>query len=91
MADKKPRQGEYLTRPSYYEYMTHLQDDLLHTGYDWRNNLFNKTVSTYLISEPKRAGIISQFQILMVSLIDRVSMIKKAFNYTVDKKYKYLN
>jgi len=87
----EPRQGDYLVRTSYYDYMIHLQDDLLHTGYDWRANLFQKSTSTYLLAEPKRAGIINQFQTMMVYLIDRVSMIKKSFNYTVDKNYKYLN
>lgn len=87
----EPRQGKYLVRESYYQYMIHLQDDLKHTGYDWRSNLFKKSVSSYLLSDPKRSAIIEQMKILMVYMIDRVSLIKKAFNYTVDKNYKYLN
>lgn len=86
-----PRSGDYLTRTSYYEYMIHLQDNLLHTGYDWRNNLFTQSTSKYLLSEPKRAGFIAQYQKLLVYVIDRISIIKKSFNYTVDKNYKYLN
>ena len=89
MAD--PREGKYLTRESYYQYMIHIQDDLKNTGYDWRNNLFGKSLSTYLLSDPKRKGILNQIQKMMVYMIDRVSMIKKAMNYTVDKNYKYLN
>lgn len=87
----EPREGKYLTRESYYQYMIHVQDDLKNTGYDWRNNLFKKSVSTYLLSDPKREGILNQIQKMMVYMIDRVSMIKKAMNYTVDKNYKYLN
>jgi hypothetical protein len=86
-----PRQGKYLTRESYYQYMIHLQDDLKNTGYDWRNKLFDKSLSTYLLSDPKRSFIMGQMQRLMVYIIDKVSMIKKAVNYTVDKNYKYLN
>jgi len=86
-----PREGKYLTRESYYQYMIHIQDDLKNTGYDWRNNLFNKSVSTYLLSDQKRVDILNQLQKMMVYLIDRVSMIKKSMNYTVDKNYKYLN
>jgi hypothetical protein len=89
MAD--PRQGKYLVRESYYQYMTHLQDNLLNTGYDWRSNLFSKSVSTYIISDPKRNNIVGQFQKLMVYMISQVSNIKKAVNYTVNKNYKYLN
>ena len=87
----EPREGKYLTRESYYQYMIHIQDDLKNTGYDWRNNLFNKSLSTYLLSDPKREGIVNQIQKMMVYMIDRVSQIKKAMNYTVDKNYKYLN
>lgn len=86
-----PREGKYLTRESYYQYMIHIQDDLKNTGYDWRNNLFNRSLSTYLLSDPKRSRIMTQIQKMMVYMIDRVSMIKKAMNYTVDKNYKYLN
>ena len=87
----EPRQGNYLTRVSYYQYMTHIQDDLKNIGYDWRKNLFNKSLSTYLLSDSKRSDIMGQIQRMMVYMIDRVSMIKKTMNYTVDKNYKYLN
>jgi len=87
----EPREGKYLTRESYYQYMIHIQDDLKNTGYDWRNNLFSRSLSTYLLSDPKRSGILNQIQKMMVYIIDRVGMIKKAMNYTVDKNYKYLN
>lgn len=88
---KDPRQGKYLVRDSYYQYMLHTQDNLLNTGHDWRSNLFTRTLSTYMLSDPKRRTIIGQFQQLMVYAINRVSNIKKAMNYTVDKNYKYLN
>jgi hypothetical protein len=89
MAEQK--QGRYLTRESYYDVMIHSQDELKNTGYDWRTNLFDKSLSGYLLSDPKRSNIIDQIRVLMVYMIDQVSAIKKAMNYTVDKKYKYLN
>lgn len=89
MAD--PREGKYLTRESYYQYMIHIQDDLKNTGYDWRTKLFQKSLSTYVLSDSKRAGILGELQKMLVFMIDRVSMIKKSMNYTVDKNYKYLN
>ncbi len=88
---KEPREGRYLIRESYYEYMIHTQDDLKNNGYDWRTNLFKKSMSSYLLAEKKRSTILSQMQKLIVYLINRVSDIKKAMNYTVDKHYKYLN
>jgi hypothetical protein len=85
------RKGKYLIRESYYQYMIHLQDDLKNTGFDWRNNLMQKSVSQYLLADPKRLEIINQMQTLLIFLIDKISSIKKAVNYTVDKNYKYLN
>jgi hypothetical protein len=85
------RKGKYLIRESYYQYMIHLQDDLKNTGFDWRNNLMQKSVSQYLLADPKRNEIIGQIQTLLIFLIDKISNIKKAVNYTVDKNYKYLN
>jgi len=88
---KEPRKGSYLTRESYYQYMIHLQDDVKNVGYDWRSNLFSKAISGYILSDTKRSLILLEIQKLMVYAIDKVSMIKKSINYTVDKKYKYLN
>jgi hypothetical protein len=85
------KQGKYLTRESYYDIMIHSQDELKNTGYNWRTNLFDKSFSGYLLNDSKRSQILGQFKTLMVYMIDQVSAIKKAINYTVDKKYKYLN
>jgi len=85
------RQGNYLVRESYYQFMTHMQDDIKYTGYNWRDKLFDKTLSSYLLADPKRSQIMGQIKKLMVYIIDNVSTIKKAMNYTVDKNYKYLN
>jgi hypothetical protein len=86
-----PRLGKYLTRESYYQSMIHSEDIIKNAGYDWRGNLMNKTLSRYLLNDPKRSQIIEQLQALLVYMVDQVSMIKKAMNYTVDKNYKYLN
>jgi hypothetical protein len=85
------RTGKYLVRESYYQYMIHLQDDLKNTGFDWRAKLFQKSMSRYLLSDPKREQILIQIQNLLTFIIDKISGIKKAVNYTVDKNYKYLN
>ena len=71
--------------------MIHMQDDIKNIGYDWRNNLFNKSISNYILSDTKRSLILGEIQKLMIFAIDKVSMIKKSMNYTVDKNYKYLN
>jgi len=85
------RQGQYLTRQSYYQSMYHQFDDLKNTGYDWRNNSFKKSISSYILSDSKRVYIIDRFQIVFAYIMDYASNIKKAANYTADKNYKYLN
>lgn len=85
------RKGQYLTRESYYDAMYHQFDDIKNTGFDWRKNAFSRTLSSYLLSDSKRVAIVSRFQIFLVYIMDRASGIKKAFNYTADKNYKYLN
>jgi len=87
----EPRKGAYLTRPSYYQYAYHQFDDLKNIGYDWRNNSIKRSVSTYLLNDPKREIIITKFQTFIAYMMDYASNIKKAFNYTVNKNYKYLN
>jgi hypothetical protein len=82
--------GRHLTRQSYYKVMIHQQDDLKNTGYDWRSNLMENNLSGYIMSDEDRADNVNQFGKLMVDIIDKVSYIKKEFNYTVDKDYKYL-
>jgi len=87
----EPRQGAYLTRQSYYQYAYHQFDDLKNTGYDWRNHSIKRSISNYLLDDPKRETIIETYQKFIEYIMDYASNIKKAFNYTVDKNYKYLN
>jgi hypothetical protein len=87
----KIRKGQYLTRESYYDAMYHQFDDIKNTGFNWRAEAFNKSMSSYFLSDSKRESIISRFQIFLVYIMDYSSKIKKAFNYTADKNYKYLN
>lgn len=81
----------YTTRESYYYAMYHQFDDLKNTGYNWRDNTIKKSVSSYILSDPKRVTIIERYQILIAAIIDYVSNIKKAAYYSADKNYKYLN
>jgi hypothetical protein len=85
------REGRYLTRENFRETTKHQFDELKNIGYDWRNNVFNKTLSPYILSDSKRKDILTEMQKFVVYIMDYVSQIKKGVNYTVDKNYKYLN
>lgn len=83
--------GIPLERPSYQYVSEHLQDDLKNTGFAYQDKLLTKTVSNYLLSDTQREYAIGRLQILINQIVDYVSNIRRGFNYTVDKKYKYLN
>ena len=87
----EPRKGLYLTRRSSYDAMYHQFDDIKNKGFDWRKNSLKRSVSSYITSDSKRLIIVEKFQEYIVYIMDYVSNIKKTFNYTADKKYKYLN
>jgi hypothetical protein len=87
----EPRKGNYLTRRSYYDAMYHQFDDLKNTGFDWRNNSIKRSVSSYLLSDSKRLSIVERYQDFITYIMNYASQIKKTFNYTADKNYKYLN
>jgi len=88
MRNAEPKSGPHLTRASYYNFMTHQQDALLNQGYDYENKLFEKTLSSYMLVDPRKEWTLTYFQTMMVKLINSVGGIKKAFNYTVDKNYR---
>ena len=87
----EPRPGSYLTRQSYREATYHQFDELKNIGYDWRTNVFSRTISPYILSDSKRKDLIEEMRKIVVYIMDYASKIKKTFNYTVDKNYKYLN
>ena len=80
--------GPHLGRHSYYNWMIHQQDNLLNQGFDYETRLFEKTLSNYMLVDPRKEYTFLQFQKLLVYVINTVGNIKKAFNYTVPKNYK---
>jgi hypothetical protein len=80
-----------LIRQSYYDVAEHLQDDIKNYGYDYENDLFEKSVSSYLMNSPLRAEIIHRFTILFAEMINRVKDIKRSNNFAMDKKFKKFN
>ena len=85
------RMGSYLIRRSQWEDLIHRQDDLKNVGYDWRPNLLKKSLSTYLQSNDDVSEMIERYRQLLVFIVDKIQDVKKAFNYTVDKHYKYIS
>jgi hypothetical protein len=68
--------------------MIHQQDDLKNQGFDYETRLFEKTLSNYMLVDPRKEYTFLQFQKMLVYVINAVGGIKKAFNYTVSKNYR---
>lgn len=68
-------------RESYWNYTINIQTQRKNIGFDWRKKLFSKTLSTYLLSDPKRNDILLQIQKLLVILINKIGQIGLFFNY----------
>jgi hypothetical protein len=89
--NKEQRSGAYLTRESYRQYTYHFFDNRKNLGYDWRNSLLKKSLSSYLLADAKRLSMVEQIQRMLVALMDQASRIKKAMNIYTDKNEKYYN
>jgi len=74
-----------------YHIPKNAKNNLLHTGYDYTETLFEKTMSKVLLGEPKREAILKKMERVMVELIQRVKTIKTFVNFAVDKNYRDFN
>lgn len=88
---KAPRKGTYLTRENYRNAMYHQQDNLKNRGYNWRPVIMKRNLSTYLLADNKRREFIEQLQLFLVYLMDQASLIKKQYNFLMDKDTKDYN
>ena len=80
----------YTIRKSYFDAPNHRKDDNQDLGYDYRNDLLQKSISKYILSG-KNVGIINEFNKLYVYLVDSAKNIKKTFNYAIDRNSRNLN
>lgn len=70
---------------SLYNVSEHRLDVLKNNGFDYKGQIFNRTLSPYLFNEAKRGNIILQFEKTFQFLIDSTKNIKKQFNFTLSK------
>lgn len=78
-------------RPSYKDYALSRKNEIKDIGYDYRENVFSKSISGSLTEEPKRAALIGMMELLVNYLIDSVKNIKKHNNFAISKKWRDFN
>ena len=79
------------SKESLYKITENRKNDIKHVGFDFRDQLFLRTMSNLLFREEKRAEILAFMEKVMVELIQQVKTIKTFFNYAVPKNYRDFN
>ena len=60
-------------------------------GFDYKGQIFSRSISPYILNDPKRANILTSMEKIIYFLIEKTKSIKTFVNYTVDRDYKHLN
>ncbi len=80
-----------LNRISNFDIIEHRHDKDLNLGYDYRDTLLQKSVSSVLYGDPKRDNILKKINDLCVYMVDSVKIIKKTFVYSVSRNSRNIN
>jgi len=76
---------------SYYDLAETQRTDVKRKGFDYKNKIFERTMSHTLFNEEKRAGILMQMETIVYELVQRVKTIKLMYGITSKKKYRDFN
>lgn len=69
----------------------HTQDYFTDLGYDYRNHLYQKTISPEILKNENNKMILSRVDKMLVFLIDAVKQIKLQYLISLDKKDRNVN
>lgn len=58
-------------------------NDKVYNGFNYKNQIFSRTLSNILYLDPKKIPILDKYQRVVFALIESVKQIKNYFNYTV--------
>jgi hypothetical protein len=58
-------------------------NDTAYTGFDYKEQIFSRTLSSIIYLDPKKIPILDKYQRVVFALIESVKQIKNYFNYTV--------
>lgn len=63
-------------------------NDQLYSGFDYKEQIFKKSLSNVILRDPVKESILSYFQKVVFALIETTKQIKNFVNYTVKKNNK---
>ena len=83
--------NEHLSRPNYIEIIADSRREGLQLGFDYREQIYKKSVSNIILADEKRNLIIQKMDKMICFLIDSVKNIKKTYNYSISRNSRDLN
>jgi hypothetical protein len=81
---------KYNTNDFWYM-IRHRNDNQLNLGFEFREQIFMRTLSPILFYDTKRAKILQQIDKLFSWMVDHIKTIKKTYNFALDKNYRNFN
>ncbi len=78
-------------KQSLYEVTENSRNDIKNKGFDYHGKLFEKTMSSLLFREEKRANILAVIEEVFYEMIQRVKQIKIHFDYAKKKNFRDFN
>jgi hypothetical protein len=90
MKSKRDRK-KYTIRESKIFASNHRLDNLKNRGFNYKGKQIKKSISHYILEDPIKNEIINSWESLIFELTERTKMIKKTFNYTIEKNFTKFN
>jgi hypothetical protein len=78
-------------RPTLKDFALSRKNEIKNIGFDYRNNVLEKSISATFVAETKRVALLSMMELLINYLIDSVKNIKKHNNFALSKKWRDFN
>lgn len=79
------------SRPTLKDFALSRKNEIKHLGFDFRLNVFNKSISNLILGEEKRSILIGFLEVMVNYLIDSVKNIKRHHNFAISKKWRDFN
>jgi hypothetical protein len=66
-----------------YDIRNSINDADIKEGFDYKNQIFERTLSNVMFRDPRKVAILENMQRVVFALIESVKQIRNFFNYTV--------
>lgn len=78
-------------KESLYKVAENSRNDIKNKGFNYQGRLFEKTMSSFIFREEKRANILAKVEAVFFEVIERVKQIKIHFDFSKPKDFRDFN